>query len=136
MLRVMSSAVVTVFLRTMAANSRDPSSPDLSQENLGVRVPTDVTVTPIGTVGGTRKPEGMSVFDEADAIPIHHRPRVLGGLSDRPLWELPADAVQPPLQFANTRGAHWVIAPAQVMALPDYVAALEATAPAWSVWHA
>lgn len=113
----------------------EESGPALGDEDLGVRVPTDIRPDAAGEVrsGG----RGMSVApDDPSNLHPHHRPHSLGGTGTKPVWSLMQEQLNRDLCFTLTSLGHGVIAPNRTMALSTYIAALGRTQPDWTLHHA
>jgi hypothetical protein len=100
---------------------------------LGARVPTDIAPDDQGTVS----PEtgGLSVTpDDPAFLPVHLRPKALGGQGKLPVFKIPVAALGALLAYRpDPKGPdrHGFIEPLRVMLLDAYQAALAATAPSW-----
>lgn len=118
-----------------AMSPAEESGPALGDEDLGVRVPTDIRPDAAGEVGSGGR--GMSVApDDPSNLHPHHRPRSLGGTGTKPVWSLMQARVNGDLCFTLTALRHGVIAPNRTMALSTYIAALCRTQPDWTLHHA
>ena len=123
----------TLF-RAMACDDAD-SAPVVGDRDLGVRVPTDILVDPGGNVRSGS--HGMSVApDDPTNLPVHRRPRSLGGTGKKPVWAISEDCLNADLRYTSTSMTHGVLAPARTMLHTVYVAALHQTRPDWQFQHA
>lgn len=100
---------------------------------LGARVPLDITPDEQGKV----LPEsgGMSVTpDDPAFLPVHLRPKALGGQGKLPVFRVQVAALGALLTYRpdpRTPDRHGFVEPVRVMLLDAYQAALAATAPSW-----
>lgn len=127
--------VATARTLYRAMSPAEGSGPALGDEDLGVRVPTDIRPNAAGEVGSGGR--GMSVApDDPSNLHPHHRPHSLGGTGTKPVWSVMQERVNGDLSFTLTSLSHGVIAPSRTMALSTYIAALGRTQPDWTLHHA
>lgn len=113
-------------------------APTLGSDDLGVRIKTDITPDNAGQVYPNAG--GMSVAPD-DPINLHrlHRPPSLGGSGTKPVWAIQRSTLPDTLVCRpDTKGPtkHAVIEPAMIMEFDVYVAAIEGTAPNWTMHSA
>jgi hypothetical protein len=108
----------------------DGDRPALGDEDLGVRVPTDIKPDAAGNVHPGKK--GMSVVpDTPQLLQGHLRPESLGGTGTRPVWSITTGDLGAEVACVLTSTIHAVVSPAISMPSHAYREALEATRMSW-----
>jgi hypothetical protein len=110
-----------------------------SARALGVRTPADVPrgvqpdVTAVDSSDIIQHGSGgvSTAPDDPRNLIYLRRPRVLGGKSDDPAWEIDTAHIGPDLVARQDKPGHVLIEPVRAMTLAEYEAALAATRPYW-----
>lgn len=99
----------------------------------GIDVPaqadTDIVVPGQGGVS-------ISPFDPGN-LPVHRRPRSLGGRGDDPVWSIDASDLGPDLCYRpdpDDPSRHGFLEPSRPMTLQEYQEALASTGQRWRKW--
>jgi RHS repeat-associated protein len=118
-----------LLYRSMTEEGGGPKLGDTAR-TLGVRLGIDIAPGPNGFVmPGTG---GMSVAPITPLnLPVHRRPRMLGGTGKDPVWGIHTSLLGPKLIFRQDSSSHGLIEPAIPMSFSEYRNALAETRYGW-----
>ena len=102
---------------------------------LGVRVPTDIKLDDEVTRAVSPGGGGLSVVpDDPVRLPLHYRPKTLGGHGTWPVFSIEPQQLGEPLSYRPDSAKpkdHGFLEPARVMTIEEYQAALAGTVNEW-----
>lgn len=118
-----------LIYRSMIEEGGYPKPGDTAR-TLGVRLGVDISAGPSGfVVPGTG---GMSVAPMTPLnLPVHRRPRILGGTGKDPVWGTHSSLLLPKLMFRQDSPTHGLVEPAMPMPFAEFQKALSETRERW-----